>query len=75
MLSTHACAEPGAKDREDDDEEDTTLEFPVEWAPGLELLLLSYPTTVPVSSVPLDSVDESVELVKEMVEAGILVVQ
>jgi hypothetical protein len=51
---------------------DAALEFPVEWAPGLEHLLLSYPKTVSVSSLPLDSVDESIEIVMSLLEAGVL---
>ncbi|CAM6118471.1 unnamed protein product [Calypogeia fissa] len=53
---------------------DSSLQFPLHFAPALEEVVLAYPTPVLVSSLPIETKSSALELVTQLVEAGVLVV-
>lgn len=51
----------------------SSLQFPLHFAPALEELVLAYPSPVLVSSLPIETKSSALELVSQLVQAGVLV--
>ncbi|KAL3692925.1 hypothetical protein R1sor_006576 [Riccia sorocarpa] len=57
-----------------DFETDSSIEFPLDYAPALEELITAYPTPVCVSNLSIDSKKAAMDLVSQLFVAGLLVV-
>ncbi|KAG6541534.1 hypothetical protein Mapa_017056 [Marchantia paleacea] len=52
----------------------SSLEFPLDYAPGLKELIIAYPTHVCVSNLSIDSKKAALDLVTQLYKSGLLIV-